>query len=284
VVHLVVVGNDELVPGTLDGARRGRRRETQLSAAEVVERAHAQGGIAYAAHPGAGTSLLQSLLLARGTWSHTDMLTQRLDGAQAVNGAFQAQWRRARRLWIGALAAGRRLAVLAGNDAHGDFNRYRCIGKPFVSISENMVRHAGYTRTGLYGRPCSQADILAAVRAGKTFVTSGPYCALTAGGASEKVAVGERLGSADMASLSVCALSTPEYGGITEIAVFAGPRGGGKERVVFRRRYSAADSRYEVRESIGSGAGEDVAYVRAECRSVDAQRVVHVAATSAVYA
>ena len=52
VVHLCGAAIKNYLPGTLDGARKGRRSQQQLSLKDSVIQVHRQGGIAFAAHPG----------------------------------------------------------------------------------------------------------------------------------------------------------------------------------------------------------------------------------------
>ncbi len=276
VVHLCGIGVREFVPGSLDGARRGRRREEQLSITEAIERIHAQGGIAYAAHPGARAGMLQRLLLSRGIWHPYD-ITGALDGFQASNGDFDGQWVRGRHLWLASLRRGERLPLLAGNDAHGDFNRYRCVKMPFLSIYEHMERHLGFVRTGVYGRIDSRAELYDALRAGRTFVTSGPYLALT-NGAGERSVVGETVPAAGKMRVEI--RSSAETGAVEQVRVNALVAGEARERVLL---YRSCDKREHTLALPLPTLPGGARYVRAECVCVNERGMRAVAACSPCY-
>jgi hypothetical protein len=279
VVHLGGLGMSRFVPGSLDGARPGRRREPQLTVQEAAAEVHAQGGIVFAAHPGARSGLLQSLLLDRGSWGDAD-INECLDGFQAVNGSFETQWQHGRALWVRALLRGLRLPLLAGNDAHGDFNRYRCIGTPFLSVYENHRRHLGYTRTGVYGRPVDTTGLIDAFRSGRTFATSGPYLALSSSGRLEDSVVGQIL-NRGTTGLRVLAGSSEEFGPIEHIWVYGGIVGEKAERVLLSFGPGAATFACDF--SLPDGCTTACSYLRAECCSRGGDGALFHAASSPVY-
>lgn len=278
VVHLCGIGIREFIPGSLDGARRGRRREPQLPIAEVVERIHAQGGLAYAAHPGARAGLLQHLLLSRGIWHPYD-ITDALDGFQASNGDFDGQWVRGRHLWLAALRSGARLPLLAGNDAHGDFNRYRCVKMPFLSIYEHMERHLGFVRTGVYGKIAGSSELYDAIRQGRTFVTAGPFLALRRGPQTPCV-VGETCAMPGPGEMHVEVCGSAETGAVEQVRVYALVEGEARERVVMHQLFDKGE--YAVAlpiPALPAGAR----YVRAECVCVNDRGMRAAAACSPCY-
>ncbi len=282
VVHLGALGIGEMVPGTLDGARRGRRRERQLSIGEALEAVRAQGGVTFAAHPGARSGLLQSLLLARGVWAARDVESNALDALQGSNGAFADEWRRSRALWTRALLSGRHLPLVAGNDAHGDFSRYRCVGTPFVSTCELLHRHFGLVRTGVYGQPGSTAEVLEGVRSGRTFVTSGPFLSLLSDTGGRSTAVGSTVALSTSTALRVVAESSGEFGTLRDVRIVAGDVGRRRERVVRVVHCPAGTLHAEELVALDSICGER-GYVRAECVSEDGDGARCTAATSPVY-
>jgi len=174
VVHLCGINLRDYLPGTLDGARRGRRKDPQPSLTGTIRAIHDQGGLAFAAHPGIRPRFLQRLLLYRGAWSNKD-LENRLDAMQIFNNGFSPSFHEGKMMWLAMLRQGRRVPLMAGNDAHGDFNRFRALTIPFLAISENYGRYMGLGRTGIYGQPTSKDAIIAGIKNGATFLTTGPY-------------------------------------------------------------------------------------------------------------
>ncbi len=179
-VHLGVLGCEEYIPGVRDGARRNALKNNTLSIGDALDIAARNQAVAFAAHPGARPGLLQRLFLGRGRWRFSDFSSD-IEHIQAANGDFSREWYRTRALWIKLLLAGRRLALVAGNDAHGDYNRYRNLGVPFFAVSEQFDRHFGRCRTGVYSdRSCDSSPraLLERLKNGATFVTDGPFIGL----------------------------------------------------------------------------------------------------------
>jgi hypothetical protein len=181
VVHLCGLGLSEYIPGTLDGARKNVFHKRQLTIEEAVSEINRQGGVSFAAHAGAGAGFMQKIFLKRGVWSRDD-LCDGLGGVQAVNSDFFESWKRGKDLWISMLQKGRRIPILAGSDAHGDFNRYRAIGVPFLQIYEGAERYMGFVRTGVYGEKMRETNdikgIISKIKNAATFVTNGPFVSI----------------------------------------------------------------------------------------------------------
>ncbi len=229
-VHLCGIGISRFISGSADGARSGKL--PTLSLTDAIRHIHRQGGIAVAAHPGSRFGFSQRLFLHRGNWSRKDMSVE-LDAVQAVNNGFGNSWLRARNLWIAELLKGRRMPLVAGNDSHGDFNRYRYVSVPFLDIAESFTRHLSGARTGIYRKARSQEDIIAAIINGETFVTSGPFLRLAPTQLSEKpMAV-----PLDCQSATIEAISSCEFGGLNFIQVFAGEPGERAERIIFSKTF-----------------------------------------------
>lgn len=217
-VHLLALGIKNYIPGTGDGARRNTTHLPQLSLRDAIDRIHEQGGLAIAAHPGARSGYLQRILLGRGKWNNADSSLP-LDALQASNGNFGKVWSRAKKLWLLQLANQKQIAIVAGNDTHGDFNRYRCIDIPFATIRENNAQYLGTVKTGLYGLVQSSSDVVDLIATGRTFVTDGPYCDITTNNPAE-VVIGKRSWQTSFCQLFVNAVSNSEFGRIRKISVF----------------------------------------------------------------
>ncbi|MDR0307481.1 MAG: hypothetical protein LBI42_11680 [Chitinispirillales bacterium] len=233
VVHLGAIGITEYIPGTLDGARKNVYHKKQLSIKEAVEEIERQGGISFAAHPGSQAGILQSIFLKRGTWSENDLCTG-LGGIQAVNSGFFESWKRGKKLWISMLQKGFKLPILAGSDAHGDFNRYRAIGKPFLQIHEDAERYMGFVRTGIYGKVRSVNDVIDGIKRGACFLTNGPFVTIRDSRCPQESLISSKPIS-EISDLHAAALSTKEFGSITGLQVFMGSPGLKEEKVILRQ-------------------------------------------------
>ncbi len=266
VVHLCGLGLHEFICGTLDGARKNKVFSQQLTINQAVNEIHNQGGIAFAAHPGSIASFLQSLLLHRGIWSEEDTFDQ-LDGFQALNSGYHNSWLKAKSLWINLLKKGLRIPLLGGNDAHGDFNRYRATSIPFVSIYEGFERFMGYGKTGIYGKKDSSDEILNSIRKGATFITTGPFISINRSISPFEPAISNTpVPPSDISNLSIVAQSTAEFGRLQKLRVFMGGPSM-QESLVMEKSFKV--NTYEANEPISScEIARNNCYLRAEVISV----------------
>jgi hypothetical protein len=276
-IHLCGLGLNKFITGSVDGARSKKFKTMRLD--EAIKEVHRQGGLAMAAHPGSRFGLLQRILLRRGSWTQKEMAVN-LDAVQAVNDGFGTTWLAGKQLWINELLRGRRLPVIAGNDSHGDFNRYRYLSTPFFSISENFNRHLSFARTGIYCKARSGGDVLSAIQRGATFVTSGPYLAII-----QSSSLGEDAGSAQLTapakgSITATIKSSYEFGTPKRLDIFLGQVGEKKERIVFSRGYSGHNM---IIQEISLGLYSKDAYARAEVSCARQDGTKTFAATSPLY-
>jgi len=277
-VHLCGLGLKKFIPGSADGARKTAFPTLKLE--EAIKEIHGQDGLAIAAHPGSKFGFFQHLLLKRGSWLQKDIASD-LDAVQAVNNGFGHSWLESKRLWINELLTGRKLPIVAGNDSHGDFNRYRYIGTPFLSVSENFYRYLSYAKTGIYRKVKSQKDVFYSIKKGETFVTSGPFICLSTSESVDDNIIdqNEILLSANVKIVAI-AESTYEFGMPEFVRIFFGQYGSSSERVIFAKSYKAT---YKITEQIPLSMVKGKGYMRAEisCLKEDGTRTF--AATSPCY-
>lgn len=223
-VHLGALGISKFIPGSKDGARRSLHFKRQLTIRKAINEIHRQGGIAFAAHPGSRSGLLQRLFLHRGEWSGED-LKEPIDGIQVFNNGLNKSWLRSKALWIDMLRQGYRVPLFAGNDAHGDFSRYRAVKHPFFSIYENFHRFMGYGKTGIYGKAAAAKEIIQRLRQGSTFITTGPYISINYSQEPNDFSISSTPPQTLPGSLFVYAVSTPEFGALEKISLYSGSPG-----------------------------------------------------------
>lgn len=265
IVHLCGIGISQYIPGSMDGARKRRVFSSKLTINEAVTLIKKQNGIAFAAHPGSKKSPLQSLFLNRGNWSKKDIRSNQIDAVQAFNGSYKEAWERGKELWINALMNGKRLSLVAGNDAHGDFNRYRAIKVPFISIFENFDRFMGFGKTGIYGRNLSRDKLLGAIREGKTFITTGPYLSIVFSPDPFDHAISIDTISDDKKEFFIHAISTVEFGALSKVTLIGYYKGRNEETSLFSKSYG--NERFEVCEPVPLETIENLVYIRAEATS-----------------
>ncbi len=213
-VHLLLINQDEFLPGAGDSAERWLRRRPDLTLSQAL-RTKSGGSLALAAHPGVHPPILERLLLNRGRWTRVDLDQESLDGLQVWNGRKGIDFERGLRMWVEGLLGGKRWKIFAGSDAHGNFNRYRQVKTPMLRLEEDDRHTFGKTMTCVYVEgDFGERNLMEALRSGRSFITDGPWADLEAIRPTEKGW-----------EVRVRALSTPEFGEISEIRLFWGREG-----------------------------------------------------------
>jgi hypothetical protein len=279
VVHLCGLGISQYIPGTLDGARKNVYFKNQLTIKEAVNEIERQGGISFAAHPGSQAGLLQRLFLKRGTWSKND-LCEGLGGIQALNSGFFESWKLGKNLWIHMLQKGYKLPILAGSDAHGDFNRYRAVGKPFLQVYEGFERYMGFVRTGIYGKPKSSYDVIEAIKKGAAFLTNGPFVSISDSRSAQKSLIGSKPIS-DVNNLIAVAQSTKEFGPINSVSVFTGSPDVNEEKIILK--HLPKPDTYDINLHIPYEELAKKCYLRIEAKGKTAKGLPTAAVSSACF-
>ncbi len=237
-VHLLLFGDDHFYHGSGDGAERWFQTRSENSISEILLRKH-QGALAFAAHPMEPVSILQRWLLGRGSWSFKDLSNPRITGIQFANGSRTKGFLDGHLTWIQVLLKGWQLYCLAGNDAHGNFNRFRQIGIPFVRIRESSSQLFGKMRTAIFIQgTLNQSSVLKSLARGGFIITDGPVANIVLSDNQNIVtSIGSRIvGSHSEFILSV--RSSKEFGEIKELKLLIGLVGSRNEDVFFCERLS----------------------------------------------
>ena len=256
-VHFLMLGNERFLEGGGDSAERWLQTRSEHSVKNLLD-IKEPGSVAIAAHPFEGVSMLQKLLLGRGKWQKNDFEDDRLQGIQFINGALTHGFYEGYEFWKNQLLSGKKIFVYAGNDAHGNFNRFRQIGIPFLLIKEHGDQLFGKMRTGVYTSEFTQEALLKALESGHSIATDGPAVNFTEEN-SEKSIIGSCLSTVSK-NFSLIAVSTPEFGTLKNITITAGIKGDNFEKVIF-----SADSsnEYRFKKNFEFSTDRD-AYIRAE--------------------
>ncbi len=216
-VHLLILNDPAFYPGSGDSGEKWPRIRPQEKVAQVLRRLSPLAA-AFAAHPEAQPPWPQRLVLARAKWSAEDYATPGLQGLQIWNGEDASGWKDGLSSWVRLLLAGHRLAIIGGNDSHGDFNRVRHVRVPFWSILESTHHVFGAVRTGLYGPPPRSIDrMVSALQAGCTLVSNGPFAQLWLDGRSSGETVVRSGGT-----MKIVASSSASFGYLHRIDLIIG--------------------------------------------------------------
>ncbi|MCC7430938.1 hypothetical protein IT568_08865 [bacterium] len=220
-VHLLVYGNTKFYKGSGDSAEKWFQTFSEFSVSEVLQNLEKQT-VTFAAHSGCPAPLLEKLLINRGEWLEKDHFAEGLNGVQILNGELDKVFEKGKERWINALLSGKKLSVIAGNDAHGNFNRFRQVGFPFFKMREGNFQLFGKSKTivKLVSKPAEQS-ILEAMKNGKVGLSTGVLADF------EFVTVRGIFTFGDTASelsgvVFIRSKSSAEFGKITEIKVVTG--------------------------------------------------------------
>jgi hypothetical protein len=280
-VHLCGFGLEEYIPGAIDGARKKKPFRQQLSISETISLLHKQEGVAFAAHPGSSPGFMQRLFLKRGKWTCKD-LSDDIDGIQAINNGFGISWQRAKVLWVKELLKGKKLSLIAGNDCHGDFNRYRYLSIPFISIKEIFNRYFCSSMTGTYEKIKTQKQLIEILKNGRTFVTTGPMLCLSSSDSIKDCIIGNNINNFNKEYLTIIIKSTYEFGTPQCVKLFLGIFSDKNEKIHFLKHLKNDGLNVTIQVPISSIRGKK-GYLRAEAECITQDGTMHYSATSPYY-
>ena len=246
-VHMLVLNNPQFIPGAGDSGEKWLRTKPDLSIDKITAKP-LNDTLYYAAHPEMPVPFLQRLLLRRNTWRRRDYRHTNLHGLQICNGHPDGILA-GRQSWIKLLLRGEKKFILAGSDAHGNFNRFRQIGMPHLSMHEQDDFHLyGQHRTNVFiDKPLSVRSLMPALKNGAAAVHSGPFLSLTGfDDAGKKVQMGGTMRGAPV-SLEISAFSTSEFGPLVRILLLKGTIGCRNESVLLDESTASKTFDYSMR-------------------------------------
>ncbi|MFH1852498.1 MAG: CehA/McbA family metallohydrolase [Candidatus Neomarinimicrobiota bacterium] len=267
-VHLLVYNHADFIAGSGDGAEVWGQNRSEHDIAGVLKLL-GPDALAIAAHPGVVTPPLEWLLIRRGRWEQADRSTAGLAGFQIVNGAWDRGAHRGLRHWIRLLLSGRRTTIVAGNDAHGNFNHFHQIGLPMVSTRHHGDQILGRWRTGvLRSGELTAGNILTGIRRGRCIVSDGPALLLTAV-TDREYSLGDVIPGGQFTLLAECR-SSVEFGALRELLVYHGHIGDTSEKLVLTRHWSDGQFRTETKQALDFPRGSG--YLRAALTTTSGRR------------
>jgi hypothetical protein len=221
------------------------------------------GALAIAAHPKDPAPFLEKWLIRRGRWDESDCAHE--VGLQILNGLDNDAFRQGLREWVRQLLKGQRVVLAAGNDAHGNFNRFRQVRTPMMALHEKEnYQRMGWARTCVQIPALSVGTVLEAIRSGRSVITTGPVLRLGVQDELGKTGgVGDTL-SAGRLKIRCEARSSGEFGRIGHLKILVGTVGGSEE-ILNEWNYSDQQHEVIVQSSHAAAAGS---YIRAETRTV----------------
>jgi hypothetical protein len=258
-VHFLVINHSEYIPGSGDSAERWFRFKPELSIPQILEMADSKA-LLIAAHPAEPTPFLQKLLLNRGAWRFQQ--PDRLNGFQILNGKLDIGFREGLRQWIKQLLLGKKQFIYGGSDAHGNFNRYRQIKIPMLTLLEKDEHTLGSGLTAVMAK-ANPESILEAMQKGRCYITTGFGLWLTLENEAGQIfhfgerAVGDRL------TIRARALSNSEFSAIERCRLSMGLIGEAEEQALISQKVEKDEWQAEL-----SFSPKGFGYIRLEAWSV----------------
>jgi hypothetical protein len=233
-VHLLALGIRNFIPGMGDSAEEWLVTKPTLSVTRALGAIQRDGGIAVAAHPFENVPFLQKKLLRRGKWKETDFAPN-CKGLQIWNGTEKEGFRKGLKQWKKLLLNGEKKFIVGGNDAHGNFNRFRQIKTPFFKIGESDKQVFAKVRTAvLCHDKITEKNLLNALSHGRAIVTNGPFITIEV---TNKIGETAQIGGTIVAreiTVNISAISSSEFGNIHNVKIFRGTIGSQNEDVLYR--------------------------------------------------
>lgn len=260
-VHLLLLGNKTFVPGAGDSAERWLQTRSEHAISDVLA-LKGDNTVRYAAHPNEKVPFLQRVLLGRGSWAISDLQSDNLTGMQIANGAVDEGFWEGYRNWVRLLLEGMRLFILAGNDAHGNFNRFRQLQIPFLKLKEMDVQTFGRIRTGAFlSAALTEESLLGAFNSGSMIISDGPVASIHAtGDLGERGNIGGTITCKDVL-IELKILSNPTMGWISSAKIFLGVVGADNEKLILDRKTD--QKTFQVEDRLRLTIHESC-YIRAE--------------------
>ncbi len=220
-VHFLILNNQHFFPGNGDSGEAWPDTRPSISIPQILKELD-KNAIGIAAHPAMKAPFLQWLLIRRGHWRTADYAAPGLTGVQMWNGIKMDFLEYGLPRWVELLLSGHRLALLAGNDGHGNFNRFRQLKLPHLRMIEADIEMFGKARTGLLLKGERTVDsIMDALQSHRAIVTDGPFATLEFKSEGKTYPIGAEAPRI-AGELQVRAGSTPSFGEFVSITMFEG--------------------------------------------------------------
>ncbi len=223
-VHMLAINHNEFIEGHGDSAEKWFRNKPQHSLTEI-KKLHNKNNLFIAAHPIEKIPFMQRLTLRRGNWNNDDYKNSGISFLQVINSAEPNNIERSVNYWKKMLLKGDRYYLIAGNDAHGNFNVMRQIKSPFWKLFSSQKQVFGQFFTAYKYK---ENQPVAGLKNGEVIVSNGPFLSFYLKVEDELFPIGSTC-KADKAILQFEKSTSTEFGEIINISTFIGDYNSGNE-------------------------------------------------------
>ena len=216
-VHMLAINHPEFIEGYGDSAEKWFKNKPQHSLTEI-NKFHTENNLFIAAHPIEKIPFMQKLTLHRGSWSDEDYQNSGINFLQIINSAEPDNIECSVNYWKKMLLKGNRYYLIAGNDAHGNFNVMRQIKSPFWKLFSSQKQVFGQFFTAY---KYNENQPVAGLKNGEVIVSNGPFLSFNLKVRDELFPIGSSCKTGN-ANLIIESNTSIEFGKITSISVFIG--------------------------------------------------------------
>lgn len=217
-VHMLSINHPEFIEGAGDSAEIWFKNKPDRNLTEI-KKLHQPDNLFIAAHPVERISFLQKLTLRRGNWSVQDYKNADISFLQIINNAEVKEIERSVKYWKTLLLQDHRFFMIAGNDAHGNFNVMRQITIPFWKLFTSHKQIFGNFFTMFNYKNNSP---IKGLKSGKIIISNGPFINFSLISDGEKYHIGSTVTKHDDVKIELEVATSPEFGEITDITLYSG--------------------------------------------------------------
>ncbi|MCK5050795.1 MAG: CehA/McbA family metallohydrolase [Candidatus Cloacimonetes bacterium] len=216
-VHMLAINHNKFIEGHGDSAEKWFKNKPQHSLSEI-KKLHEEHNLFIAAHPVENIPFLQKLTLRRGNWSNEDYIDSGINFLQVINSAEPYDIKRSIGSWKELLLNGNRYYLIAGNDAHGNFNVMRQIKSPFWKLFSSKKQVFGQFFTAYKHK---ENQPVAGLKNGEVIVSNGPFLSFQLKIRNKLFPIGSSC-KTGKATLIFAKSTSTEFGKISNISVYTG--------------------------------------------------------------
>ncbi len=173
-IHCLILNDQRFFPGSGDSGEKLWNNRPTLLVNELLSQ-KSETALAIAAHPLEKPPLSQQIILNRGIWEESDFQWEKLNALQIMNNHAESNLQEGINIWKKLLLQGKKIGIVAGTDSHGNFNCFRQISVPFLSMVYSREHMLGRARTAVMMTEFSIAGLTAGIRQLKCIISNGPF-------------------------------------------------------------------------------------------------------------
>jgi|AntAceMinimDraft_16_1070373.scaffolds.fasta_scaffold00310_12 hypothetical protein len=232
-VHMLAINHEKFIEGYGDSAEKWFKNKPQHSLTEI-KKLNEENNLFIAAHPIEKIPFMQRLTLRRGNWSKEDFNASGINILQIINSAEKNNIKCAVKSWKELLLNEHRYYLIAGNDAHGNFNVMRQIKTPFWKLFSSQKQVFGQFYTAFKYK---DNQPIAGLKNGEIIVSNGPFLTFNLKIGNEFFPIGSNC-KCRKANLMIENRTSIEFGKITKISTFIGDYHSNKETEIENPEYN----------------------------------------------